>query len=570
MPLNWVITHLDPRENPPEFQVGDLVEVTDRWVYSMITKRARITLINRGGRYGECYSRCCNQYTVSVIRQGGPSTLGMDYVDTLAFNGSEIVHAEVREGDLVRCDMAPNGGYHAGSHFPRSTCTNPRVDSAGFVAEYEEVRQRLADARLQREQEITNMRNQITLGTWYYLTSGGQQDVRDGQVRSIFCPHRWLSGNTSEMSGVIMNLDTGYTESSYAHFTHLGAAVSNWRLNTLPPPGLSQGQPRFAVTVRNGDIMVAHDDDRLLTLPDPDDQEPARRGVATRTCSCCPPVITRDDRDNHSCDDECDDYGCPFEDSEDRGDDGTIGDLVHHYSYTPHLNFRGTDPLYLGVELELSTPYADTATVARQAYRELGDVIYLKSDCSIQPQGFEMVHHPMNYDWAYENYPRDALRRLRAAGAHPHTSCGMHIHVSRDGFASPAHTFKWMKWFYRHEQAVTTLARRRSSNYAQFDNRAQKFYGKHIAKGAFGAERYSAINASNEKTLEVRVFASTLNVRKLLAAMGLVDASVRYNAQITANDILRGDAWNLKGFKDYVHSFSKYAPLQQEMKRLGV
>lgn len=568
MPFNNWISHLDTRENPPEFRVGQILQASGQWRYHMAYPLVRVLRVRIGGTYGDCLDRCCNRYEVQAIRYGDETSLNMPFVGSLTMGAIDLQTPTLRPGEEVICDTPANGGFHAGVHGMRSTCLNPSVDGV-FQAEYDRVTLELNQARERHQREIDAVRSRVTLERWYYVISGGYESSRNGAYTTVFRPVRWTGGNGTDLAGTLMHLDGGGSYSVYVNASNLGNLVSSWRLSDLPPYGLRLGEPQFAVTVRNGDITIAHDDSRLLTLTDPDAQEPVHRGNA-RSCPCCPPVLTRDDRDVHSCDDECDDYGCPFEDSEDMDDDGTISDLVHHYSYTPHLNFRGTDPLYLGVELELSTPYADTATVARQAYRELGDVIYLKSDCSIQPQGFEMVHHPMNYDWAYENYPRDALRRLRAAGAHPHSSCGMHIHVSRDGFASPAHTFKWMKWFYRHERTVTTLARRRGSNYAQFDNTSQKLYGRHIAKGAFGAERYNAINASNEKTLEVRVFASTLNVRKLLAAMGLVDASVRYNAQVTANDILRGDAWNLASFKDYVHSFTKYAPLQQEMKRLGV
>lgn len=565
MPLSW-ITHLDARVNPPEYRVGEVVELLDRPYYSQMEPRGLVARVRAGGQYGECFDPCCHRYEISVIRRGSDGVGGEEYVENMTTSGTALRRPSPGANDLVECQTSPNGGFHSGAHLPRETCTNPRVVSGPLQERVKTIREMYEERVAQAARELEQQRARVPLHRWYYLVGGRYARNVGGTVQSIFFANYWSEGLT--LTGTIRHLDGEGSGTYYVEASHLGDPVPTWRLASSLPYGLAMQTPQFAAIVRNGDVFVAHDDSALTIGPDPDNA-PSRRGVNVYS-------IDDDEIRVHECDGDCEAYGCEYQDDNDDDDDdsrhgySSRSDLIHPYSYTPPLNFRGDDPLYLGVELELATPYADVDTVARQAYRELGELIYLKADCSISPRGFEMVHHPMNYDWAYANYPREALRRLRAAGAFPHTSCGMHIHVSRDGFASPAHTFKWMKWFYRHEESVTLLARRAGSTYAEFGNQMNVAHAKHIAKGAYGAERYSAINATNIKTLEVRVFASTLNVRKLLGAMALVDASTRYNAAITSHDILTKDAWGWGGFKDYVHSFKKYAPLQQEMKRLGV
>lgn len=560
---SWA-THLNTRENPPEFRVGEVARVVDSYTHDLRSRYGLVTSVQRGGSWGECDRPCCNRYSVQVHRADDGS--GHPMIDSFLFNSAQISRPVPISDEMVLCDMPPNGGFHAGSHRMRATCVNATLDPDHIRANFDAVT-RARQERIERgRRELEQRRGNIVLGRWYYVTRGTHYRVLGDQPQSIFAPVRWLSGSSTSLSGRVTYMDTGDSGEVYVEASELGGLVPDWRRETLPPPGLGIRRPTFAVTVSNGDLVsIHHEDNRLTSGDDPDSRPPAVRRVAMSSCSCCPP--SWEDREDHDCDNDCEEYGCEYAD---EGPLSDRSDLIHPYSYTPLLNFRGDDPLYLGVELELSTPNASVDTVAAQAVRELGSLVYLKADCSIQPRGFEMVHHPMNYDWAYENYPRDALRRLRAAGAFPHESCGMHIHVSRDGFASAAHTFKWMKWFYRNEPAMTVLARRRGSTYAEFDQTLNLMYAKHISKGAFGAERYSAINATNQRTLEVRVFASTLNIRKLLGAMALVDAGVRYNATITSQDILRHKAWEFQGFKDYVHSFKKYAPLQQEMVRLGL
>ncbi|MGK8503605.1 hypothetical protein [Nocardia asiatica] len=76
-----------------------------------------------------------------------------------------------------------------------------------------------------------------------------------------------------------------------------------------------------------------------------------------------------------------------------------------------------------------------------------------------------------------------------------------------------------MKLLNRNESAVSTIARRRS-RYAPFD-RAARVRAKDTAKGpqhALGLERHQAINPYPQ-TLELRVFASSLDIQRVQAAL---------------------------------------------------
>ncbi|MEV0110591.1 hypothetical protein AB0H42_30230 [Nocardia sp. NPDC050799] len=242
---------------------------------------------------------------------------------------------------------------------------------------------------------------------------------------------------------------------------------------------------------------------------------------------------------------------------------------VRSYSYKPDPRFLGEGPLYLGLELEVIVPddrYSDAVAAATSRLGRLG---YLKKDSSIQPTGFELVTHPLSYRFAIEDFPWTLLGELDNLGCTVDDTVGLHVHASRAGFASPAHVYRWMKLLYRNEAEVAALARRRS-RYAPFDHvaraRARDTAKDH--KHAVGLDRYQAINPHPRHTLELRVFASSLDVGQVQAALAFTAASIAYTRHLTIGDI-RSGGWDWSPFAEWVADRSEYAPLTVEMEALA-
>jgi len=257
-------------------------------------------------------------------------------------------------------------------------------------------------------------------------------------------------------------------------------------------------------------------------------------------------------------------------------DDGSYRDgngLINSYSYKPYPEFHGVGPAFLGAEIEISAPGHGFNQAARIAADGLGSLGYLKEDSSIS-LGFEMVTHPMTYAYAMDNFPWPMLRELHDLGCRATEETGIHVHVSRAGFASPCHVYRWMKFVYRNAREVQAIARRRSRDWAPFDastRQQQKHYAKNDRDpygGSVYCPRYSAINSQNAETFEVRVFASSLNEHEIKAALALVAATVEYTAHLSAHDILRNDGWTWSAFMQWLPN--KYAPLRSEAARLCV
>lgn len=284
---------------------------------------------------------------------------------------------------------------------------------------------------------------------------------------------------------------------------------------------------------------------------------------------------------------------------------------IHSYSYKPSPIFRGLGPLYLGLECEI-----DVSDVRRKGY-SLPDVAqyvnsrmdrerigYLKSDSSID-HGFELVTHPMSYDWAMGDFPWDMFGELTGTyGVTPDDDCGIHVHVSRDGFSGTRHLYLWQKFFYRNADPIKQLARRDSAQWASF-NRDGREFAAYVAKrgGSRGSgverydrwylpsrwrqvgetnfrrygetyinppslARYSAINVQNDATLEVRVFAGSVDAQEVRAALGMVHASVEYTRQLDTASVIKKGGWDWAAFNAWTQTRPEYDSLNREIERL--
>ena len=263
--------------------------------------------------------------------------------------------------------------------------------------------------------------------------------------------------------------------------------------------------------------------------------------------------------------DNCDCPDCGPSECYDAGCEDECGGLVHSYTYKPPPVCRGRGPLFLGVELEVATPPGRWEQCAELALSQLAGLGYLKRDSSIGC-GFELVTHPMSYPWAIANFPWELLPQLACAGCTTiPAETGLHVHVSRAGFVSPAHAYRWMMLIHRNQAPVTALARRCSPQWAAFtddDRRAAKDH----AKGAPGGFRFRAINTCNRDTFELRVFAASLDVGTVQAALAFSTATVEYTRALTVPDVL-ADGWTWPRFTAWAAQRPAYQALTDQLHR---
>lgn len=197
-------------------------------------------------------------------------------------------------------------------------------------------------------------------------------------------------------------------------------------------------------------------------------------------------------------------------------------ELIRPYSYKPLPIFIGKGPLYLGIELEVLADL-QTASILKivSSYKA-----YLKSDSSINGDGFEIVTHPMSLNKQL-NFWEEVLV-LKKANIYPHSSCGMHVHVSRKPL-SQLQIGKILVFLNNPENNhwVDKIAGRYENTYC-FRNE------KTLGDVNCPTSRYEALNLTNDSTIEFRVFSSTNKYEEIASRIEFCHALTKYceNAEL--------------------------------------
>ena len=243
--------------------------------------------------------------------------------------------------------------------------------------------------------------------------------------------------------------------------------------------------------------------------------------------------------------------------------------LIHDYSYRPDPIFyklpsEDSNRLYFGIEIETEVrgqDYGSRTAAAEYASRlEVERLAYLKSDGSLDC-GFEIVTHPMSH--AYMTNVDNPLWNVITTLKRDYNmmswgtrTCGLHVHISRNGFSGGSHQHRFLQLVYNNKEFYELLAGRSASHWAKFDDVIDPDTGKKTFKGKFdrhGSDRYSAVNTNNRNTLEMRIFRGSLNPRFVKSAVNLAHASVEYTRVMSVQEV-RDNALSTLKFVEYIES----------------
>jgi hypothetical protein len=289
-------------------------------------------------------------------------------------------------------------------------------------------------------------------------------------------------------------------------------------------------------------------------------------GYTYGTDDCSDTMCERCYENNTTYCEECDTTyfeGCTYN-HEDESDSRTI----HDYSYRPDPIFHSSEDeqtrLYFGIEVETEVrggDYGERRVAAEYAQTlERESIAYLKSDGSLEC-GFEIVTHPLSHSY----FMNDASVLWNTIGtlkdrygmmAWGTKTCGLHIHISRNGFSGGSHQHRFLQLVYNNKDFYEVIAGRSSSHWAKFDDNVDPNTGAKSLKHKFdrsGSDRYSAVNTNNRNTLEMRIFRGSLNPRFIKSAIDLAHASVEFTRVMSVKEV-RDDGLSCLKFRQYIES----------------
>lgn len=274
-------------------------------------------------------------------------------------------------------------------------------------------------------------------------------------------------------------------------------------------------------------------------------------GHSYSASDCSDTMCERCFENNTSYCEDCDDYyldGCNYSHDEDE-DTG----IIHDYSYRPDPIFHaGQDEnsrLYFGIEIETETRGNDfglrrEAAEYAHSLESMG-LAYLKSDGSLEC-GFEIVTHPMTHNYFMNEATDlwstiDKLKSDYSMMAWGTRTCGLHIHISRNGFNGGSHQHRFLQLVYNNREFYELMAGRSASHWAKFDDIIDPNTGEKSFKSKLnqriGSDRYSAVNTNNRNTLEMRIFRGSLNTRFIKSCIDLAHASVEFSKVMSVREV---------------------------------
>ena len=277
-------------------------------------------------------------------------------------------------------------------------------------------------------------------------------------------------------------------------------------------------------------------------------------------------------------DDEC--VSCGYCNSD---CDGTFGDLeVYSYSYKPTAEFfqlhadpsrvignfegmavlgssRHTDEPFFGVELELNclgnqydAVNGGNAIVSSDIYR--AGFLYAKSDCTVS--GPEIVSHPATlaaHAVLWDSFPFQELAEQHSWSGWKGANAGIHIHISRKAFKNAAHLARFQYYFGEWGEELVKFAGRNCGSYG-YHGPSMRGVSNAIryAKAEQWPARGSAINYYNHRTIEVRIFRSSLRRETLAAYLEFLHGLVNYSRVMTANAMIHGKSSEFGTFYEWL------------------
>lgn len=261
------------------------------------------------------------------------------------------------------------------------------------------------------------------------------------------------------------------------------------------------------------------------------------RGVLCRTCYDMYYTVCSECNALMRLDDACylagDEFDHEYPYCEDYYDSLNSEKFIHDYYYKPEPVFYGDDStLYMGVELEVDEGGEDedyAESILRTANQE-DEHVYIKHDGSLC-EGFELVTHPMTLDYHRNKINwKELVSKLIRYGYRSHNAetCGLHIHVNRNAlgktYDEQEDVIGRLVYFYERFWPEILRFSRRTEDQA---NRWASRYGgvitdcKNVLKEAkkSGLGRYTAVNLTNNNTIEFRIFRGTLLFNTFMATL---------------------------------------------------
>lgn len=230
--------------------------------------------------------------------------------------------------------------------------------------------------------------------------------------------------------------------------------------------------------------------------------------------------------------------------------------VTQYHRNQPPLKFfsltnRRNDSLFYGVELEVEyggESDREAAKVVNEMRKDGVPFVYASHDGSLN-NGIEFITMPatIGYHKSIESEYEKIFKMLVKDGYRGHNSenAGIHVHFSRDYFeGNELYLSNLLLLVDRFWDEIIVFSRRDYNRCKQYmkkvssDYSTNKYYIDEYNSSDSHSGHYYAVNITNEDTIELRFFKSTLNVNTFMCILDFVDKLVRTAKTKTPSQIM--------------------------------
>ena len=223
--------------------------------------------------------------------------------------------------------------------------------------------------------------------------------------------------------------------------------------------------------------------------------------------------------------------------------------LLIDYSYKQPPKFCKMsfekNPLFMGIELEVEADdededydeeydeeYSENSSdyLQNYAYRVMKQYpCWIKYDGSLNNNGMEIVTHPFTnkYHKRVFNWKK-LLEKLKQDGftSHDNNRCGLHIHLSKSWFKKEDY-LKFNIFFDKNYSPMKRFSKRTRTNYCgKIGNNQTKLIIRNKKEMRLDDfyDHYKSIYFGNYKTIEIRIYRGTLNIKHFYNILDITEA----------------------------------------------
>ena len=230
---------------------------------------------------------------------------------------------------------------------------------------------------------------------------------------------------------------------------------------------------------------------------------------------------------------------------------------VNGYFYKPApIFFKDSNEdtqKFFGVELEVMDGGETDYNAKKVCHNH--EELYAKHDGSLT-DGMELVSHPCTVSWHLTRLWDDVLSKLRSMHYNACSGSGIHVHVSKkywENNGGECRIVNLITFFDMNREALRLYANRDRDTFYHWAHQymsptdTKKVVANTLSR--FGdtreamrdlydrytnaTEHYSVVNLSNEATVEIRAFASTLDVNRMHSIIQFVDVLTELSTEAT-------------------------------------